>query len=550
MAPTLQFALNLGGNFFGQVTANNRALGDTARSLGEARKGFALFDQQIDGARGTLGGFTLDLDSLRKGGALLTFDLVSGARAAYDAVTSLVGGFLHLGQAIVHAAAGAEDLDLAVDLSVGPERAAAISRIADSLAATTRFDDDVFKRGLLPFLKQGIVDTRLLGDIATSAADLATLDASGAQGVQAALAAFSKIGFKGTVDTRSLRELGISEADFFAQLGRDLGTSAEGAEKLAKRGEVAGAEILKTALKVREALQGGTIGDPALRGGQGLGATLERLQNLPENLLKSLAGSDGLNRIQVVLDDMISRLQGSDGDKVLSALSSGLEAVTRPEVIAGVLAVFGAITSAIGFLGEHPAVLEAIVVGIGALAVAAGVVAAAILAIPAALVGVGYAVAWLVDHALVQPIAAMWELGGSLVDGIIGGITGGLGRLREAIEGMGTSAVGWLRDKLGIASPSRAFAEIGSLSGEGLARGLESSEERVGSAARRSLAEPMLAAARELSVPGTASAAQGGALAGELHLHLHGVDLSKSGEVYEAARRALHDVIAEARKAA
>lgn len=65
------------------------------------------------------------------------------------------------------------------------------------------------------------------------------------------------------------------------------------------------------------------------------------------------------------------------------------------------------------------------------------------------------------------------DFGSMIVDGIIGGITGKLGELRDSITGAAGSAVGWFKDKLDIHSPSRVFAQLGGYTMQGLANGIE-----------------------------------------------------------------------------
>ncbi|NVH70009.1 hypothetical protein G4D37_28245, partial [Burkholderia pseudomallei] len=47
------------------------------------------------------------------------------------------------------------------------------------------------------------------------------------------------------------------------------------------------------------------------------------------------------------------------------------------------------------------------------------------------------------------------EFGGHLIDGLVGGISSGLGKVKDAISNMANSTVGWFKEKLGIHSPSR-----------------------------------------------------------------------------------------------
>lgn len=64
------------------------------------------------------------------------------------------------------------------------------------------------------------------------------------------------------------------------------------------------------------------------------------------------------------------------------------------------------------------------------------------------------------------------DFGGMLLDGLVNGIKNKLGAVKDAISGVGDSTVGWFKEKLGIHSPSRVFAELGGFTMQGLEQGL------------------------------------------------------------------------------
>ena len=81
------------------------------------------------------------------------------------------------------------------------------------------------------------------------------------------------------------------------------------------------------------------------------------------------------------------------------------------------------------------------------------------------------------------------DFGLNIMQGLASGITGALGFVKSAISGAGDSLVGWFKEKLGIHSPSRVFAELGDFTMQGLAIGLQRSQdspiEQVGGLAKR-----------------------------------------------------------------
>jgi len=64
------------------------------------------------------------------------------------------------------------------------------------------------------------------------------------------------------------------------------------------------------------------------------------------------------------------------------------------------------------------------------------------------------------------------EFGANLLQGLVNGITSRVGAVREAIVSVGDSVVGWFKEKLGIHSPSRVFADLGGYTMSGLEQGL------------------------------------------------------------------------------
>ncbi|MBP0633300.1 phage tail tape measure protein [Cupriavidus sp. AcVe19-1a] len=67
---------------------------------------------------------------------------------------------------------------------------------------------------------------------------------------------------------------------------------------------------------------------------------------------------------------------------------------------------------------------------------------------------------------------AFYDAGAQVMTGFADGITSGLARVREAVMGAASSVVTWFKEKLGIRSPSRVFAELGGFTMAGLEQGL------------------------------------------------------------------------------
>ena len=72
--------------------------------------------------------------------------------------------------------------------------------------------------------------------------------------------------------------------------------------------------------------------------------------------------------------------------------------------------------------------------------------------------------------------AKFMSLGEMTMDGLIKGITGKLTQVKESITGAASSAIGWFKETLGIASPSKVFATMGDQTMQGLNVGINRSQ--------------------------------------------------------------------------
>lgn len=69
------------------------------------------------------------------------------------------------------------------------------------------------------------------------------------------------------------------------------------------------------------------------------------------------------------------------------------------------------------------------------------------------------------------------QFGSMMLQGLISGITNGLGAVKAAIVGAGGAVIGWFKEKLGIHSPSRVFAQLGGFTMAGLDQGLTAGQK-------------------------------------------------------------------------
>lgn len=102
-------------------------------------------------------------------------------------------------------------------------------------------------------------------------------------------------------------------------------------------------------------------------------------------------------------------------------------------------------------------------------------------------------------------------LGSAVVDGLLGGIHTGIGKLKEGILSLGDSTITWFKDKLGIRSPSRVFAQMGRDTLQGFEDGLDDQTRATINRLTRITSALTAAGTGVLLTPGIASATPAGA---------------------------------------
>lgn len=467
-------------------------------------------------------------DGLKKGGdkakMFLTFDVVNAARTAYDAIAKIGGAFWGWGKEITKVVGEFQDLQLAMKLNLGGEGAGMLQGLADSFSSS-RFDDDLVNKALIPFAEMGIKDERLLDAIATAAGDLSARLNTGNEGFLSYTAAIQKIALKGEVDAKALKALQIGEADYYKNLGGFLKVTAKQAEDLAKRGKIDSQVLIATALDEVAKRQGGTLGKGTNAGGQTLGGTLARMGNLFGNVFKQLDGSESAGRITEMLDRFIEFAGGPAGKNLVNLidrmvvgffdLGSRIGEVvgsgaplwkTFQVVLRGVGDMVDSIGRSISVLNFDGAGSSMVYIGelIGSVFRAIGLVVEAVFVGTQAFVAgiredfnsinVALFAVWdTLGDFFNEAIAVFFDFGGDIVTGMVEGIKAAWGAAKGAVAGVWDSVVTDAKAVFKIQSPSQVFADIGGDTAEGLAVGLEGGKGRVKTAAEQSLADTVLA---------------------------------------------------------
>lgn len=212
--------------------------------------------------------------------------------------------------------------------------------------------------------------------------------------------------------------------------------------------------------------------------------------------------------------------------KALSDMFGGGDVISKATMLK--VALYGGMVAA-ALLGVAIFVVVAALAILGSMAAVLAVLVALPFLIPLAAIGLLIYGIYSIVGAFSGLGAGASEAGGNVVDGFIGGITGGIGRAIAAVRGLGQGAMGALKGILGIASPSKEFSKLGGFTAEGFAEGVtDGAPEAHGAMAKMA----------EMPEPSSGGRGAGkGGRGGGITIHsltLHGVDAEDLWEQFKA----------------
>lgn len=400
--------------------------------------------------------------------------------ALIEAPEKMAEAIKELGIEMLLTAGKAERMNKAFGIVFGEEVGGETLDYIEHIAKFTEFTESNLKGSALQLAKMGFQGEGLTRALAASL-DISAFSGSGAEGQGEALGALSRIKQSGRVEARTLRPLGINEGDFFKELAVRTGKGRKELKTEMEKGTLDVDQSLETLYTLITRRTKKDLGGAGVEMGETLNARLTHLKDIPEQMFEKLAKLPAFQKISDSIGAAVEALspEGAQGGKIFDSLAgaftrvgNALAGVDWPVVgdtIATVIDVVGTfVAGGIEFVDRFARGLDRL---IGIFTGVPGAFGDALTSLTENLLSFGR---WLVQPAI--------DIGMALVHGIVDGIRGGVTYVLDAVGNLGTSIVGKLKDTLGIHSPSLVFQQLGAMTGEGFAIGVESKGDRTESA--------------------------------------------------------------------
>lgn len=417
-------------------------------------------------------------------------------------------------------------------------------------------------------------DIKKVDEIVKSMADLATVDPKA--NMDSIVRAIGQIKGTGRLQGDELLQLadaGLETSAVYEQLGKILGKSIPDVQKLISAGKVDADTAIQAILAaINSQAGGGKAGAAAAKKSMGsISGLLKRLENLPGNVLFSLDVAPGMERVRSFLQELVGYFDmNSESGKMLTAVlgdafNEFVTGLLGEDITGGAGGIKGALDSLIQTIkqlnesgklrefgetwrniGQIAGYIVTLVGWLSSLTAASdgagssfGILGSILSKAPLFFVTrkVAELVGWLLELAGVdtssitgffselgsiasQSLSSLGAeaigIGTAIVDGIAAGISSGAGAVLNAITSVAGGAIQWAKQLLGIASPSKVFAEIGAFTAEGFAVGVASNDNAQGALADMA-APPDKPGALRIGGSG-----RGAPLVGELNIRVDG----------------------------
>lgn len=441
------------------------------------------------------------------GGSLSQFaSLLSNPYVAVAALTvALVAGVVALGVWAVKSADAARSNRIFLAAMTGSSSAGAqLGRSIESLAKTIPLAKEQIQGIAQALNDKGLKGTQLEAAMGAIARTQSVLGAGAAGKLQAIVDKSAQLK-KFTANALDFQGSGISLDDVAGALAKRTGTTLARARESIK----AGAVDLKTGLQALDDATKTKLGGAAAKMSISLSAIGDRASDVFGSLFADLDIEPILKALRGVID--MFDASSAEGQALRELAKTVLQPLLEFVAGSGGAAVKAFIQNLI----------------IGALLVAIG------------FFKVRNALRDLGDVDLSEMVDKLEVLGGAMIDGLVQAIQDGAGAVIEAITGVAGDAVAAAKAVLGIASPSKVFAQLGSYTVQGFAKGVDDSAELAGDSMGRMI-DPVVARAQGATTNNTVtktSTRQGG----ETHLHLHAPAVGTYAEFKDWLFRALDE---------
>jgi hypothetical protein len=250
-------------------------------------------------------------------GELAMKALEKGAELAWESIKKVV----ETGADMIKVAVGAERTSKVFENMLGKSEGKETLDYLEKFAELSEFTGAAVKGAGNELLRAGLRGADFRNAMG-AAVDVAAQAPDKMEGLQEAVASFSRIALMGKVDARTLRGLRLDPHAVADQLSKDLGLSKETIKKQLTEGTLDGVKAMQSIFTVMERKTGKQLGGLGQDMADNMGARLEKLKEIPDEIFKSVKDTPGFAMLNDALGEILEAFgpSSASGKAVRAAL--------------------------------------------------------------------------------------------------------------------------------------------------------------------------------------------------------------------------------------
>lgn len=251
--------------------------------------------------------------------------LEKGAEYAWEGVKK-VGELIR--DTVAEAAGERREKMALTNLLGGPEEAEKALHYMDRFSELSEFGEAKTKAWGIELLNSGYAGQKWK-DAMAAVADAASMAPDKLAGAEEAMSSLSRMQLTGKLDARILKGLRLNVKDVVKDLGDALGMSEKAVKKGLLEGSIPAARAYEAVLQALERKTGRRLGEAGLKAGKGLDSKLTHMKELPEKIMKAVAESPAMDKIERAFDRALEAFDpsGPKGVKMVEGLERLMGAV-------------------------------------------------------------------------------------------------------------------------------------------------------------------------------------------------------------------------------
>lgn len=249
-----------------------------------------------------------------------------------DAIEGAAKTLINAARSVVEIVGDAEQTELGLKYQAGAAREY-VKLDVGAYSKNTGMGTEDIKKQLIPLLNAGFSDSQAR-QVREASSDLSVMLGHGTKETDEFVETFKKINLREGLQARQLMRMNIQEKTFYDLLGKNTGTTADVAKKMAAKGKLDPTAITNTLLQLVANKEGGRTGNATKEYAESFDGRIEKLKALPQEFLSAMKDNPAWKELSKTLGGLYDQLspKSAKGQAIMSAAGNAFTALSQAAI--------------------------------------------------------------------------------------------------------------------------------------------------------------------------------------------------------------------------